>query len=128
MEKVLVGITAQTNSKRLIDKGTEVSKEKNAELHILHVQKGDNIFFNEDAPKLLQRLYQYGSEHGGQIHALCGEDVGQVIIDFIKENEITCIVVGERPKDIVIPKENDLLEKIKEIAESIEIVVLKREE
>ena len=128
MEKVLVGITAQTNSRRLIDKGTEVSKEKKAELHILHVQKGDNIFFNEEAPRLLQELYQYGSERGGQIHALCGENVGQIIIDFIKENDITSMVVGERPKDIVISKEKDLLEKIKATVKDIEIIVLKREE
>ena len=127
MENILVCITAQTNSKRLIDRGAGLAEQRNGKLHILHVQKGDNIFFNEDAPRLLQELYAYGCEHGGEIHALCGDDVGNIIIDFIEKMKINCIVLGEKPKDLNIPKEKDLLERIGKTFEEIEIVILKKE-
>ena len=41
--RVLVGITPQSNGKRLIDCANRVSVNVGGELHILHIQKGNDI-------------------------------------------------------------------------------------
>lgn len=127
VEKILVGITVQNNSRRLIKKGAEVAKEKNGQLHILNVQKGNNIFMNSYTPELLQELYQYGSELGGETHAICGENVCEAIIDFVKKSNVTVMVLGERPKSIKVDKDNDIIEKIKLEIPDIEVIILERE-
>ncbi|MPM49129.1 hypothetical protein SDC9_95857 [bioreactor metagenome] len=48
IERILVCITAQCNSKRLINEGAKVADQVNGELHIIHVQRGDSIFNNAD--------------------------------------------------------------------------------
>ena len=66
-DKVVACITAQYNSERLIDTAAEVADKFNAELHILHVNKGTSIFNNENTPILLDKLFEYGSEKGGAV-------------------------------------------------------------
>lgn len=127
VEKILVGITVQNNSRRLIKKGAEVAKEKNGQLHILNVQKGNNIFMNSYTPQLLQELYQYGSELGGETHAICGENVCETIINFVKKTNVTVMVLGERPQNIKVDKDNDIIEIIKSELPSIEVIILERE-
>ena len=60
--KILVGITIQENSRRLIDEGHRLSNELNAPLHILHIRKGETIFDHPDSSKLLDELFTYGGE------------------------------------------------------------------
>lgn len=126
VERVLVCITVQANSKRLIKKGAEIAKEKSGQLHILHIQKGNNIFINTESAELLQELYKYGSELGGEIHALCGEDVCEIMLDFSKKMEVTSIVLGEGPKCNELNSENNIINKIKRDIPSINIIVLER--
>ncbi|MCT4542002.1 MAG: universal stress protein [Vallitalea sp.] len=95
IQKVLVCITIQKNSKRLIRKGAEIANEINGELHILHVEKGMNIFEHEDSINLLEELFEYGKQLGGEVHFLSGEDVPNKIIDFVKGMGITRLVLGE---------------------------------
>lgn len=128
VEKILVGITVQANSKRLIEKGAEIANQKQGQLHILHVQKGNNIFVNSNSSELLQKLYQYASELGGETHAICGDDICEAIINFAKDMEITTMVLGERPKHIKVDSENDIISKIKLSIPEIEIVILERKE
>lgn len=131
MEKVLVCITAQSNSRRLIDKGAEVCDECGGELHILHVQKGDNIFDNEDTPRLLSELFEYGSVQGGMIHALCGEDVPACIGAFIAEQEITRLVLGAPPANLParLQKQGNQLSKILDkLPRPVAVTVLDRED
>ena len=71
IERVLVCITSQISSQRLIDKAAEIADKENAELHILHVQQGNSIFNNADTPKMIHSLCQYGSQKGGTMHFYC---------------------------------------------------------
>lgn len=98
MEKILVCITAQKNSRRLMDQGAALAAELAGELHILHVQKGNNIFENSDTPRLLESLFAYGCELGGMIHAFAHEDVPAGIGDFVRSLGITKIVLGAVPE------------------------------
>ena len=44
MNKILVCITIQENSKRLMKKGYDLAKSSGGELHILHIRHGETIF------------------------------------------------------------------------------------
>lgn len=126
VERVLVGITVQENSRRLIKKGAEIAKHKNGQLHILHVQKGTNIFTNSYTPELLQELYEYASGLGAETHAVCGEDIGETLIKFIKDMKITTMILGERPEHIKINSDRDIITKIHLAVPELELVILKR--
>ncbi len=95
--KVVVCITAQQNSERLINEASAEADKLNAELHILNVNKGTSIFNNSETPMLIEKLFAYGSAKGGMVHMICSEDVADAIGGFIDEYSITHIVLGEPP-------------------------------
>lgn len=94
-EKVLVCITIQQNSKRLIQRGYEMAREIDGELHILHIAKGESIFTEAKNDSLLDDLFKYASELGAVVHFECSNDVTKYIASFIKDHAMTCIVLGE---------------------------------
>ncbi|MDF2594363.1 MAG: hypothetical protein K0R69_704 [Clostridia bacterium] len=96
-EKVLVCITIQENSRRLISEGSALANGIEAPLHILHIRKGETIFDNPESSSLLENLFDYGCELGGEVHFLCSNNITQTIIDFIKDNHITHLIIGEAP-------------------------------
>lgn len=100
-ENIVVCITAQSSSQRLIDYGTEIAREYHGSLHILHVQKGDSIFQNGETLKLLTKLLAYGDRCGGIIHVMCDEDVPKCISQFVKDENITKLIMGELPKTVI---------------------------
>lgn len=100
-EKVLVCITAQENSLRLISEGFEIAKQLDAPFHILHIKKGNTIFDGPESGKLLDNLFKYGTKLGGEIHFLCSESISDTITDFIKTNAITHLVIGESPANVI---------------------------
>jgi len=123
----LVCITPQGNSSRLIDKGFELARSFApgvAEVHILYVQRGDDVFGPGGTPELLQSLFDYGAERGGVIHAVCGNDAAAEIIAFIRAESITRAVLGEPPKDAAAP--DGVIGRIKRKLPWMEIVVLER--
>lgn len=131
IDKVLVCITAQSNSKRLINKGASVADRVNGELHILHVQKGNNILNNNEAPRLLQQLFEYGTEKGGMVHAYCDDNIPESIAAFIAKEKITKLILGEPPKAIKQDKkhtENQFNKIMHQMSNAVEIIIVGREE
>ncbi|NLP46307.1 MAG: universal stress protein [Epulopiscium sp.] len=125
--KVLVCITIQENSRRLIRKGAQVAAERGGQLHILHVEKGDNIFHQDNAPQLVQELFTYASELGGEVHVVCDEHIPERIAQFIREEEIQILVLGEpmkgKFKRLV---QKDIENYVNQNAREIEVIVLER--
>ncbi len=131
MEKVLVCITAQSNSRRLIDEGAGLCEASGGELHILHVQKGHNIFENEDTPRLLSELFEYGSTRGGMIHAICSEDVPESIGRFIADTHITRLVLGAPPEGLperLRREGSQLAQIVGRLPRPVEVTVVGRED
>lgn len=126
--KVLVCITAQSNSERLIDAAASVADKNNAEFHILNVNKGTSIFNNNKTPVLIEKLFEYGTEHGGMVHMLCSENVAKSIGGFIKEYGITIIVLGEPPKKIHKSSDESEFDSINDVLNNCgaEIIVVTR--
>lgn len=93
--KVLVCITIQRNSKRLIEKGAKLAREHGAQLHILHVEKGMSIFQNPESATLLEELFNYGKKLGGEVHFVSDQQIAERILAFIRDMEVTKVVLGE---------------------------------
>ncbi|PHV69884.1 hypothetical protein CS063_13685 [Sporanaerobium hydrogeniformans] len=127
-ENVLVCITIQENSRRLISEGARVAQSVDAPLHILHIRKGETIFDNPESSNLLQDLFGYGSELGGEVHFLCSHHIIDTIINFIKENHITQLVLGEVPHLHTETTSLGVYEKVLESLPHVHITVLAREE
>lgn len=124
--KVLVGITIQENSRRLIDEGSRLSKTLNAPLHILHIRQGDTIFDHPESSQLLEDLFAYGGYLGGEVHFICGESIPSLLSNFIKENHITHLLIGEAPVGSS-SKTPSVYDKLTHDLPDIEIVVVERE-
>lgn len=125
MNKILVCITIQENSKRLIHKGFELAESIDGELHVLHIRKGETIFDNPNSSKLFEELFVYGSELGGEVHFLCSSDVIKTISDFISHNAISHVVVGKPPTTIVSP--NNVFEELHSTLQGAKLVVVDRD-
>lgn len=97
LEKILVLVTAQKSSLRLIEYGFAMAHSCGGELHILHVQKGNSVFESNDTLKLLQNLVDYGCRRGGIIHLACEEDVAAYIGDFAEREGMTQVILGQPP-------------------------------
>ena len=121
--KVLVGITIQENSRRLIDEGVKLSQSLNAPLHILHIRKGETIFDHAESSALLEDLFAYGGERGGEVHFLCGKHVSKTFTNFVKENGFTHLVIGEAPSHLVM-KSPSVYDKITKELQNVEIIAL----
>ena len=125
-KKVLVCITPQSNSKRLIERGSEIAEGESAELHILHVALGKNIMENDGSAQLLQKLFDYASGFGGIVHGLCGENITMTIIKFIRDEMITHLVLGEH-SDGYKASSDDITALISAKLPYINIHILERE-
>ena len=125
-KKVLVCITPQSNSKRLIERGFEVASKASAELHILHVERGKNILMTDASAQLLQKLFDYAVEFGGIVHGLCGENITATIIKFIRDEMITHLILGEHSEDYKA-QSDDITKLISEKLPYIDINILERD-
>ncbi len=127
-QKVLVCITIQENSRRLISQGFSITESMHASLHILHIRRGETIFDNPESSSLLEDLFDYGSELGGEVHFLCSNDITQTILDFIIDNHITHIVLGEAPIVTDLDARETVCSKLLETLPNVNISVLSRED
>ena len=125
-KKVLVCITPQSNSKRLIERGFRIAGDVSAQLHILHVARGANIITDDSSAQLLQKLFDYSAEFGGIVHGLCGENITATIIKFIRDEKITHLVLGEH-SDGYKASADDITALISEKLPYINIHILERE-
>jgi K+-sensing histidine kinase KdpD len=123
-KKVLVCITPQVNSKRLIDKGKEIADEE--KLYILHVSKGKNIIENAESVALLELLFTYAGKLGGIVQGMASDNVYKAIKKFIIKENITDVVVGAPAPDFPT-EENSLIEKLKLDFPYIDVFMLERE-
>ena len=128
-EKIAVCITAQTSSQKLIDYGAEVAQQYNGSLHILHVQKGDSIFQNGQTLKLLTKLLAYGDRCGGMIHVLCDQDVPKCISEFVKQEGITKVIMGEIPNKVAkVQQETQFQKIIAMLPQQVEVITVAQQD
>ena len=126
--KVLVCITIQENSRRLITEGHNKAQSLDAPLHLLHIRKGDTVFDNADSSNLLEDLFAFGGELGGEVHFLCSNHIPNTITEFITNNKITHLIMGAAPTTAHLTEDENIYTTLKNKLNNIEITVLNREE
>lgn len=124
MNKVLVCITIQENSKRLMQKGFELTQTLGGELHILHIRQGDTIFETPNSSHLFEELFVYGSELGGQVHFLCSSNITNTISGFIQDNAISHLIIGKAPTEFT--HASNIAGELEDILEHIKVITIDR--
>lgn len=95
-ETVLVCVTGQTSSERLIHKGAQIAREHQATLLVLSVSGcGMNLSSNPQVMQSLNDLYRLSSEVGAEMTILHHPDARRAICDFARDRSVTRLVVGE---------------------------------
>ncbi|PTQ52286.1 MAG: Osmosensitive K+ channel histidine kinase KdpD [Hydrogenibacillus schlegelii] len=95
--KILVLVSDGGNAERLIRRGWRIAQRMKAELFILHVPTKPADRLSEAERKKLREIEALAKILGGKffIRAAGGRPVIDVIVEFIKENAITQVVLGQ---------------------------------
>ena len=100
-ETVLVCVTGQQSSRRLIHRGAEIAREHGASLLVLAVSgSGFNLLKNPSVNQALNDLYALSGEVGAEMTMLSDQDPHRAICQFARARGVTRLVLGEgRPGD-----------------------------
>lgn len=95
-ETVLVCVTGQQSSQRLIHRGAELAQQYGGELLVLSVSgSGFNLLTNPEVSQSLNDLYRLSGEVGAEMTMLHDSDAHHAICDFVKKRGVTRLVLGE---------------------------------
>ena len=94
-KSVLVCVTQQKTSERLIQKGVELAREEGSSLNVIHVvNENDRFLYGLSDGDALEYLFEITKEVGANLVVKRSKDVVKTIIDFAEEINCTHIVLG----------------------------------
>jgi K+-sensing histidine kinase KdpD len=112
MKNVMVCVTQQKTCDRLIKHGYDFLGEDTGELFIIHVAYSElNFLGKKSEGEALEYLYEKALEYGANLTVVKSNNVLDTLVDLIKKNKITHIVLGESGD---IQGSNNLLKKLEE--------------
>lgn len=92
---VLVCVTQQKASKKLVEVGADLSNDKDSFLYVLHVvNENDKLLYNLSDGEALEYLFEITKGVGANLVVKRSKDPIKEIVDFAMEEEITHIVIG----------------------------------
>ncbi len=119
---ILVCVTQQKTCERLIRKAAEMNVEMEGELFVLHVAKnGWNFLDNAKEGEALEYLFGISKSVGANLTVLKSDNIIESIMNFIKENGISYIIIGESPND---HKENNFSQELEGLLQNVNIRVI----
>ena len=97
---ILVCVTQQKTCERLIRNAALLRDELKGNLFVIHVVK-DNLKFlnNIKEGEALEYLFGISKSVGANLSVLKSDKIAHTIADFVLQNKIDCIVLGESPDD-----------------------------
>lgn len=96
MKNVMVCVTQQKTCDRLIQYGHTFLGDEKGELFIIHVAHYQIKFLgNSKEGEALEYLYEKALEYGANLTVVRSNDVLETLVDLIKKNEITHVILGE---------------------------------
>jgi K+-sensing histidine kinase KdpD len=99
-ENIMVCVTQQITCERLIHYGKLFRDKINGELHIIHVTgENDSFLGNIKENEALEYLFAISNKAGADLTVLRSRNIEKTIIEFVKDNKISHIVLGENNKD-----------------------------
>ncbi|MGO1367987.1 MAG: universal stress protein [Senegalia sp. (in: firmicutes)] len=99
-KKIMVCVTQQKNCERLIKFGNDSIKENKDGLYVIHVVNENDTFLNKNNDgEALEYLFGVSKAVGANLTVIRSKNLSEAIIKFIKEQDITHIVMGESPDE-----------------------------
>jgi len=115
-------VTQQKTCERLIRKAAELRGGSDSELYVIHVAKSNWKFLdNIKEGEALEYLFGISKSVGANLSVLKSDDIVKTIIEFVNNNEIDCIIMGESPND---HKESNFYKELKSSLNDVEILVI----
>jgi K+-sensing histidine kinase KdpD len=106
----------------LIIKAALLRDEIAGRLFVIHVAKDEwNFLDNAKEGEALEYLFAISKSVGANLTVLKSNDIVKTIADFVAENKINCIVMGESPND---HQENNFYSQLKKVLKNVEIYVV----
>lgn len=111
LRNILVCVTQQKTCERLIRKAAELRDELKGSLFVIHVAKNDwNFLDNIKESEALEYLFVISKSVGANLTVLRADEIAETIANFVKENKISFVIMGESTDD---HKENNFYNKLR---------------
>ena len=92
---ILVCVTGQKTCDRLIQEGAAIAGELDGRVSVVHVAaRGAAILGNHREGEALEYLFRAADEVGADMTVLRAEDALDALVDFARERQADCVVVG----------------------------------
>lgn len=108
MPNIMICVTGQLECERLIRYALKLGENKRGELFLVHVSSDERNF--TDSMEALQYLYDQAVENGASLNVLKSKNVLDTLEQFISQNKIDIVVMGESKEQKV---ENSMVDKLK---------------
>lgn len=119
---ILVCVTQQKTCERLIKKASSLVKEPYGNLFVIHVAKNEWKFLDSAKEgEALEYLFGVSKAAGANLTVIKSDEIVSAIVDFVIENEIDCIIMGNSNND---HKENHFYKDLKSKLGNIEIQII----
>ena len=118
-KSVLVCVTQQKTSEKLIQKGVELSKEEGSCLNVIHVvNENDKLLYGLSDGDALEYLFEITKEIGANLVVKRSKDVIKTIVDYAEEINCTHIVLGSSKNS-----SNNFVAKLKKKLPNVEFLI-----
>lgn len=123
MKNVMVCVTQQKTCERLIKFGHEFLGRDKGELFIIHVAHYQfNFLGNSKEGEALEYLYEKALEYGANLTVVRSNNVLDTLIDLVKKNKITHIVLGESGET---QSQNNIINQLQtQVVNQAEVVII----
>ena len=91
-EHIAIAVRAESREARLIRRGARVAQRLSADLVVVHVKQRPYL---DTELEVLNELEALTREFGGGWHVIEGHDIASSLVSFIRQQDVTQIVVGE---------------------------------
>ncbi len=121
-KNILVCVTQQKTCERLIRHAVDMKKELRGELFIINVVKNEwNFLDSVKEGEALEYLFGISKAVGANLTVLKSDNIVDTIAEFSKENNISCLIMGESLND---HKENYFYIELQKLLSNVEITVI----
>ncbi|NLL06707.1 MAG: universal stress protein [Clostridiaceae bacterium] len=125
-KNILVCVTQQKTCERLIRKAANLRDDLKGELFVIHVAKNAwNFLGNKKEGEALDYLFRISKSVGADLSVLKSDNIVETIVEFVREKEISYIVMGESPND---HRENNFSYELKCLLTDVEIKIVPQTE
>jgi len=123
--KIMVCVTQQKSCEKLIKKGFELIQNEEDELFVIHVVKKDWRYFSEmKESDALEYLFDVSKNYNAELIIKKSNRIEETLAEFIEDNSITKIVMGESLEN---EKQQNMVNRLKKKNKAqIELEIIKR--